>query len=143
MAPLEIGFLLPFPLFRTGVNDHRALGGASAEFLENPHLLDTRGLNVHNAGAGKAVGEQGFGFLDIGPVDDAILFRINPGSQQFGQLRMRSQHQERFHFAGGVAIDRNRCWRLGWGCGDCVPVELTIRSRLTISFRPRLSLRTT
>ena len=89
---LQIRFFFPLPLLAAGEQNDRAFRRATAKFLQNPDFLNATQFDIHNAGIGQSVSEQRFGIFHADAMDDAILFRIQTGAEDFHQLRMRSQH---------------------------------------------------
>ena len=90
-------FFLPFRLTAGGVSDDRQIGCAAAQPFDGPDALDAQQVNVENTSGGETMREQRFGFLNPKAVDDAVLPRIQTGTNGFREIRMSGQHQNGFH----------------------------------------------
>ena len=110
---MQVGFLFPFPRFGAGENQQRATRKAAADFFDHPKGLNIRQVGVDNAGIEQAVVQEGIGLLNADPVDDAILLRVQSGTNRFAQLRVLSQYQDCLHRCAALMdlfcskVDRN------------------------------------
>jgi hypothetical protein len=89
---MKIRFLFPLPLFGGRENDDGNFWRATSELFDGPNLLDAGQFDIDDAGAGETVSQERFGFVNAGPVDDTVLFRIQPRPECLIEFRVLSQH---------------------------------------------------
>ncbi len=90
---LQICFLLPLPLLLLRINENRNPRRPPPQLLENPDLLNTGQLDVHNACVDETVRQQRLGLVGRHAMDDAIQVGTEARSERFSELRMWRQHQ--------------------------------------------------
>ncbi len=64
---------------------------SAPEFFQHPDALHVGQFNVDQADVHHAANEQRFGFLQVDPMDEPELFRIERSPNGIGQIRMRGQ----------------------------------------------------
>jgi hypothetical protein len=95
---LQVSFLFPFP-GSSGIDDDGTLGGSAPKFLESPHALYVRQLDIQDTDFGQAVDEQRFGILKTGAMNHPILIGGNTRADRLREIRMGGNDQQSLHDA--------------------------------------------